>query len=124
MSTSSSSSSSSSGNDTGRMLDRIRILVNDESSVRWSDSIILLWLNDAILEIRDRRPDIVIDASGNRRTYSRIKTVDDNIDIEEIWWEAIVNYVCWRLLTESAEDTISQKRAEKYLINFEENLKN
>lgn len=102
--------------------ERIRILLNDESSTRWSDSVLLLWFNDGLIELRDIRTDILLDSEGNRISYTRIKTINDSLTIEDEWFEALINYTCWRALSEGSEDSISQQRSEIFFQEFKNNI--
>lgn len=126
LSSSSSSSSSASVEDivnVGNIITRARRLLNDTSSSRWSDSDMFFWITDAIRRVRSFRPDSKLNTDGLLTQFYKITSSTQSIEMDEIWHEAIVNYVVYRCVSEGAEDKISMQRANTYKQLFEENLR-
>lgn len=104
------------------ILVRVRKLVNDTGSVRFSDKELFLWMSDAIRRIRKIRPDTKLDEDGNLTSFTEIYTSSDTIPLNDDWRKVITNYMCFRAFSEMAADDASRARSTEYKQLFDESL--
>ena len=98
--------------------DRARIPLNDADKTRYSDTDLLAYGNDAILLLRQKRPDLFF---GSWTIPAGEYTGPDAIPISEVYFPAICDYMTGRAEFRDDEDAM-QQRAAAFLQLFGGNL--
>jgi hypothetical protein len=75
------------------VVDKGRIPLNDSAKTRYSDTDLLGYANDAILRVRDRRPDLFI---GRWLTLPGGLALGDAFPIRDEFFPPVVDYVTSR----------------------------
>ena len=78
------------------------------------------WINEGVEQIRQRRPDCIIQEDGiTPITFTRVTSSSDIISIDRRWFTAIVEWVVMRCFLTDAEDEGDQKQAALHSQYFE-----
>ena len=94
-----------------QVLDRARKPLNDASKVRYPDADLLEYANDAIKELRRRRPDLFF---GQYATLPADKLVGENLPVDDEFMPAVCDYVRARAEMKDDEASMQQKAATFY----------
>ena len=85
-------------------------LTDDE--VRWSKENRVIWLNNAIKEIRYLRPDSTLDEWDTIEYEDYDIAHPKDLIIADIFLNDIVNYICWKCYAQDSQDEFNMKQAE------------
>jgi hypothetical protein len=75
---------------------------------------LLLWLSDALLELRSIRPSAFINEAGECVEYADVTALTQTIDLDAKWRGVLTDYVLWRCFQEdgqSGKHTLDAKRS-------------
>jgi hypothetical protein len=76
----------------------------------------LKWINEAVEQIRQQRPDSLVDAAGvTLRTITPITDLSDTLSLDNRWKTAVIDWVVSRALQTDAEDEGDRKQAALHL---------
>lgn len=101
-----------------QVIDRARIPLNDAGKDRYPDADLLAYANDAILLLRQKRPDLFF---GSWTIPASEYIVSANIPVDDTFFTAICDYVTGRAEFRDDEDAM-QQRAGAFLQLFGSNL--
>jgi len=83
-----------------------RYILNDTAKTRWTDPMLLEWTEDGQRDAVKRRPDIYV-FSGSEEIVTpdpgEVAATSTTLVIEEAYRSALVNYVCWRALSQEID---------------------
>ncbi len=89
----------------------VSLYLTDEE-VRWDKETRVVWLNNAIKEIRYLRPDSTLD-EWETIEYQDYSTADPKpLIIADIFLNDIVNYIVWKCYEQDSQDEFNMKMAE------------
>lgn len=98
-----------------QVIDLARAPLNDAGKVRYTDADLLLYANQAILRVRDRRPDLFL---GRWLALPSNLVVGDNFPVRPELMSAVADYVTAR--AETRDDEFSETgRAVGYMAQFD-----
>ena len=81
---------------------------------------LIKWVNEAVDQIRQRRPDSLISEDGlTIELITPVAEGADTISIADRWFSAIVEWVVFRTFQTDAEDEGDQKQAASHQNNYE-----
>ena len=101
-----------------------RVLLQDESSDRYTDASIIQALNEGLLEARRQRPDLFRDRLDNVPQYVTADATNSTLLVfEQMYMPALVNFVCGRVQLRDDEAT-TDTRATVFLNTFSAKLTN
>lgn len=101
-----------------QVCDRARIPLNDADKTRYPDVDLLSYANDAVLLLRQKRPDLFF---GSWTVPAGEYVVSDPIPVSDLYFPAICDYVTGRAEFRDDEDAM-QARAAAFLQLFGGNL--
>lgn len=99
-------------------IDRARIPLNDDDKDRYTDVQLLSYANDAILILRQKRPDLFFGAWTPSPTEY---ILSDNLPVDDRYFPAVADYVTARAETRDDEDAM-QARAASFMTLFGSNI--
>jgi len=102
---------------------RVRPILDDEyadgnATQRWTDAILLAWLNDGQRLVADLRPESLLSAAYTMTTYADLAAIGSTSVLPDRYQEALVDYVCARALNEDAQDERDLARADSHFKQF------
>jgi len=98
--------------------DRARIPLNDSGKDRYPDADLLAYGNDAILILRQKRPDLFF---GSWTIPAGAYALGDNLPVDDTYFPAVSDYITGRAEFRDDEDAM-QQRAAAFLQLFGGNL--
>jgi hypothetical protein len=98
--------------------DRARIPLNDADKTRYPDADLLAYGNDAILILRQKRPDLFF---GSWTIPPAGYAIGDNLPVDDTYFPAVCDYMTGRAEFRDDEDAM-QQRAAAFLQLFGGNL--
>ena len=101
-----------------QVIDRARIPLNDADKVRYPDADLLAYANDAVLLLRQKRPDLFF---GAWTLPAGEYAAGLNIPVDDVYFPALADYVTGRAETRDDEESM-QQRAQSFLTLFGSNL--
>jgi hypothetical protein len=101
-----------------QVIDRARIPLNDADKTRYPDADLLAYANDAILLLRQKRPDLFF---GSWTLPVSEYLVGATLPVDDTFFPAICDYVTGRAEFRDDEDAM-QQRAAAFLQLFGGNL--
>lgn len=99
-------------------IDRARIPLNDDDKVRYTDAQLLSFANDAVLLLRQKRPDLFF---GSWTIPAGEYALGDQIPVDDRYFPALADYVTGRVEMRNDEDAM-QQRAQAFLSLFGSNI--
>ena len=93
----------------------------DGSDARWNRDTMLFWFNKGIQDIRRKRPESKLDDLDiiEFTEYTITDHTEDNPSIlRDNYFNLIVNYICWKLLSQDNVDEYSAVKASKYQASY------
>jgi hypothetical protein len=78
----------------------------------------LLWCSAAVQMLFRRRQDIRLDSNDNYIVFTKFATVDDVLDIEDVWTTVLADYVAARGFYYDGENPGHQERGDKHMELF------
>lgn len=98
-----------------QVLDAGRVPLNDSTKVRYTDADLLLYANNAIFRIRDRRPDLFL---GRWLSLPSGLVATDVFPVRGELFSAVADYITAR--AETRDDEFSEtSRAAQYMALFD-----
>lgn len=91
-----------------QVVDRAREPLNDDDKTRYSDTLLLGYANDAVLILRNKRPDFFF---GQFSALPGSKVLGDNLPLPDEVFPAIADYVTARAETKNDESVLEQRAA-------------
>lgn len=102
---------------------RVRQQISDQTTTyRWDDTVMLLYLNDGRREITRRHPEAMYVSSIVVDPVTDMTTLTADIDLTDYYINALVHYVCFRILIEDAENAVNAQTAVSHKQLFEEQM--
>jgi len=98
-----------------QVVDRARGPLNDAAGTRYSDTDLLRYVNDCVMQLRRRRPDLFF---GRYSALPGDKVISDALPIADEYMPAVVDYVIARAETRDDEQAL-QARAALFFQLFE-----
>lgn len=90
----------------------------DASDSHWDRDTLIYWLNKGIKDIRRKRPEAKYTCNHVEITYKDFATANHTADnytiLPEAYFNLIVNYICWKCLSQDDVDEYSAIKAGKY----------
>ena len=108
---------------TSVITDRARYLLADTvtgASQRWSDTILVQWLNDGGALIVDMAPSSILTAPYTLGTWTNITsaTMSTTLSLADRYQESLVDYVCARAYAQDAQDERDLDRSRRHFEQF------
>lgn len=97
-----------------QLIDEARIPLNDADKDRYSDPLLLSYVNDALLLCKKNRPDLFL---GRFSTVTVPVTLASNFPVSEMYYPLFKDYVTGRAETIDDEHT-ENSRAVAFIQNF------
>lgn len=91
-----------------QVCDRGRIPLNDVDKVRYPDTELLSYANDAVLILRNKRPDLFY---STFTTAIAEKALGDNLPLDDTIYPAVCDYVTARAESKNDESVVEQRAA-------------
>lgn len=106
------------------IIDQTRDILNDTTagSYRWSDALLISYVDLGVVDIRNRRPDTRLDEYGDILDYTAVDELADTIDLEDKWIEPLVNYTCRKAFELDADATGNMNRVQYHTSLYEAGL--
>ena len=107
------------------IIDRTRRTLHDDNSsvYRWSDAILVNYINDALYDMYHRRPEFWLD-NTTLKLNTFIEAVDTDLSIDLLIpsrsLQGVTGYVVYRALSEDDADTENLNRSVIYRNQYEE----
>ena len=89
-----------------QVADKSRIPLNDADKARYSDTDLLWYANDAVLILRNKRPDLFF---GQFLNLPGAKALVDALPLDDILFPAVCDYVTARAETRNDESVLEQR---------------
>lgn len=106
------------------VITRARYIVQDESSTRWNDTVMLALLNDGQNDVWQRRADLRHDANGDYVSggFTAATATGDTLDVDGKMRSALAHYVAARCFEMDGDDQENRTRANDELGKYEKEL--
>lgn len=106
------------------VITRTRLILQDTSSeaYRWTDTTIFYWINNGVREIRKRRTDAQLDSDAEMIDYESVTASSDELVIADDFEDTLVNYLCYRCLSQDADNKNNMERAKFHYTMYEKGL--
>lgn len=101
-----------------QVIDRARIPLNDADKVRYTDADLLGYANDAVLLLRQKRPDLFF---GSWTIPAGEYAIGANLPVEDTYFPAVADYITGRAESRDDEESM-QTRAAAFMQLFGSNL--
>jgi hypothetical protein len=100
--------------------DRVRPILDDEdvATERWSDDLLIIWLNEGSRIIAEKRPESLLTAPYTQATYADIVGIGDTVIVPDKYRDALTDYVCSRALNQDSQDERDLARARDHWRGF------
>lgn len=92
--------------------DRARRILNDPSSTRWTDAVLIDFLNDGVQYISDMRPDSLLTASYTLGTVTDVTVIGNTVSIGDRYREALAHFVASRAFATEGKNRRDLARAD------------
>lgn len=89
-----------------QVVDKARVPINDAGKNRYSDTDLLGYANDAVLILRNRRPDLFF---GRFLALPGEKALGDSFPLGDTLFPAVCDYVTARAETRNDESVLEQR---------------
>ena len=87
------------------VIDKARPICGDNHTpFREADEQFILWLNDGVTEVTERRPDAAFANDGTLHVAIIMTDVTDTIPLNDTWLSKLVDYVCFRFYSQNSSD--------------------
>ena len=97
------------------IINRARLMLADTVvTYRWSDVTLLIYVNDAVDELTNRRPDLVMDDAEVIKALTDVAATTETIDLPASTTEAMAHYVAYRALETDDADTVNLANADRH----------
>jgi hypothetical protein len=100
------------------VLDDTRPLVNDIEAETWSDQIFFQYINECVRLIYAEHPECRVETAGTLKAYTAITAVGNTIGLDDVYRQAVVEYLAYRFHDADAGDTRDKSRAAEHLQRF------
>jgi hypothetical protein len=102
---------------------RVRPILADNyadgnAAQRWSDTLLIQWLNDGVELIVAERPEALLTAAYTMGTVTAVSAIGNTVSIGDRYQEALVDYVCGRALSQDSQDERDLARARLHFNQF------
>jgi hypothetical protein len=107
----------------GNVIDRVRALLKDDYNgyYRWSDDYMFDCIDEGQRRLSEKRPaSLFTSTAPTTLDITEITATGDTLQVDDMYKQAMVNYVCYRCLSIDSEDSASMELAGQYLGAFEE----
>ncbi len=105
------------------VINRARTNLHDAvATYRWSDAELLTHYNDAVIDIRNRRPDARWDTNGDMVTFAEATATSDTAILSEYWRSPLVNFVLYRAFDKDSDETHDSNRSRTHLQYYVEGV--
>jgi predicted Zn-dependent protease len=86
------------------VLTQVRLLLNDDTApYRWTDTILLGFLDMAMVEVFKRRPDAMLELTTFATTPPTVTATTTDLILGTGWLGALTHYVCFRAFSLDSE---------------------
>jgi hypothetical protein len=100
------------------VVDRLRSLIHDEHlEYRYSDTVLLPVLNDAVRELASARPDLLLDADGVATDVLDLTALSETVPFDERYRLALAHNMAALLYEADGTDETNQKLAQLHRQN-------
>jgi len=100
---------------------RARYILSDTTTgatERWSDAILMVWLNEGGALIANYRPDSLFTAPYTQAAWADIAAIGNTVSIGDKFQGALVDFICSRALAQDSQDERDLKRSVTYFQQF------
>ena len=101
---------------------RVRPILDDEAvdgtTERWSNDILIIWLNEGARIIAEKRPESLLTAAYTLTSYADISAIGDTVVLPDKYRDALVDYICSRALGQDGQDERDLKRSAGFYADF------
>lgn len=101
-----------------QVIDIMRPLVNDKDQTTWSDPDFLPFLNEVVLLLYVEHPECRLTTAGALTAYVAMAAITDVIPLNDIYKNAVIEYLIYRFFDADAGDTRDKSRAAEHLQRF------
>ncbi len=102
------------------VLDDARPLLNDTEAETWGDQVFFLYLNECIRLIYNERPESRVETAGTLKSFAKISAVGNTVPLDDIYREAVVEYLAYRFFDADSGDTHDKSRTSEHFARFKE----
>jgi len=90
----------------------------DASDSHWDRDTIIFWFNKGVKDIRRKRPESRYTCGHEEIVYSNFNdtrhTLDSDTILQEEYYNLIVNFICWKCLSQDNVDEYSSIKASQH----------
>jgi hypothetical protein len=99
---------------------RARVILDDTvlATYRWTDAVLLAWLNEGARLIAEKRPESLLTAPYTMATYADISALANTVILPDKYRDALVDFVCSRALDQEAQDERDLARSQDFMGKF------
>jgi len=94
------------------------VYADGDAAQRWSDTLLITWLNEGTRLIAEKRPESLLTAAYTMATYADIAGIGDTVIVPDKYRDALTDFVCSRALDQDSQDERDLERAKGYMKNF------
>jgi len=105
------------------LISDIRSVISDESSVRWTDTVLRTYMLDAELRIVRDHPEAQYYTRLANSVPILLASNTDSFTVSPSWRNAIMHYVAFRVFSEDSEDVANAALAKTHYALFEGSVK-
>jgi hypothetical protein len=92
-------------------------------SQRWSNTVLLRYLSDAIFDLGfHRRPDLRLTTSSTLNTVASVTATTDQLIYDRAWQQPLADFICYRALNEDHTDLENVKVAQMHYQSYLERV--
>ena len=105
------------------ILSDIRSAISDESSGRWTDTVLRTYMLDAELRIVRDHPESQYHTRLANSVPALLTSNTDSLTVGASWRNAVIHFVAFRVFSEDGEDTANAALAKSHYALFEGSMK-
>lgn len=97
------------------VIDAARVNLQDPvATYRWSDAIMIDFLNRGIRDVRKRRPDSILDSDAELVSWTAVTATSDTLIVDDVFLSFLIYYTTARALEIDSDDTENLARAQRF----------
>lgn len=100
------------------IVDEVRSQISDETSVRWSDTVLRTYAFSGEIEIVGKHPEAQFENRVLASTPVLLTANTQSFTIDASWRTPLIDFVCSKVLSEDDEDQHNAALAKKFFAAF------
>jgi len=94
------------------------VFADGNASQRWTDAILLSWLNDGMRVVADYKPDALLTAPYTQAAYADAATIGATLVLPDRYRDSMVDYVVSRALAQDSQNKEDLKKSTTHFQQF------